>query len=368
MAFIEHSPREVGFTVDYDNWSDKAFVKDNVFVHYNGPSVSDYIGGVAREMGYLRAVERHHLGKGWRGFAYGWAVGASGHAYRGRGWNRYGAHRGDYDMDGILENDEGIPILLILGEGQSPTPAMVATLAELVAELEQDNRSDHDLLVLGHKDVGATQCPGTLVYELIQGGLPTPPVGGTDVISHPRAAQRKASAWAIENKTRKASVYADGVIREIVAAYWKWGEIYGVDPALAIAQSAKETGFWSYGGDVKATQWNFAGIGATGGVSGVTYPSIDAGVRAHMLRMRMYAVYDAGIYDASVLGRALPSSHWGKYPTIEQFNGVWAVPGVGYGQSVVENYLVPLRNTEVDVPVPLTLEQRVQRLERLAGL
>lgn len=369
MAYIETSPQGWGATVDYDQWTDRKFIKDRIFVHYNGPAVSNYTDGVTREMAYLRAVERYHIAnRGWRGIAYGWAVGASGRVYRLRGWNRYGAHRGDYDMDGILENDEGIPILFILGEGQAPTPAQLASFVELVTDLNLDNRSDHDLEILGHKDVQATACPGPILYELVETGFPTTPLTGTAVISQPRASQKQGEVWATVNAKRKGSPYTDSQVKEIVAQYWKVGVEYGVDPALAIAQSAKETGYWSYGGDVKADQWNFAGIGATGGVPGITFSSIEAGVRAHVLRMRMYAKYDPAHYDITVLVRPLPTSYWGKCPTIEKFNGVWAVPGTGYGQSVVNDYLAPLVKTVIEIEIPLTLEQRVARLERFHQL
>lgn len=358
--FTELSPQEWGATVDYDTWSDRHVEKDKVVIHYNGPAVHNYDTGRAREMQYLQAVERHHLGKGWRGFAYGWAIGMSGTVYRARGWNLYGAHRGDVDEDGISENNEAIPILLILGGDQEPNGDMLSSLVELIESLAQDSRSDGLLEVYGHRDVGSTECPGDVVYDLLLDWPPSPISTGTSVMSQPRASQRQAEAWAQTNAVRKDSPYTALTIKKIVDNYWQWGIHYGVDPALALAQSAKETGFWSYGEDVGPDQFNFAGIGATGGVPGKSFPTISAGVRAHVLRMRMYAVNDGSVYDVGILGRALPEYHWGRYPNIENFNGVWAVPGTNYGQSIVNDYLVHMQATEEPA---LTLEERVRFLE-----
>ena len=168
---------------------------------------------------------------------------------------------------------------------------------------------------------------------------------GVAVIGEPEATVGQAIEWATTNAARRGSTYTAETITEIVRTYYTVGTECGVRADLALAQAAKETGFWSYGGDVDASQWNFAGIGATGGVPGHTFPTIDAGTRAHLLRMRMYAIDDPNGYDETVLVRPLPSAHWGRYPTIQHFDGVWAYPGRGYGDSIVNHYLTPLIDT-----------------------
>ncbi len=40
----------------------------------------------------------------------------------------------------------------------------------------------------------------------------------------------------------------------------------GVRPEVAFVQTMKETGFLQYGGDASVEQFNFAGLGTTGGV------------------------------------------------------------------------------------------------------
>ena len=47
----------------------------------------------------------------------------------------------------------------------------------------------------------------------------------------------------------------------------------GVRPEVAFVQTMKETGFLQYGGDASVEQFNFAGLGTTGGgVPGNSYP------------------------------------------------------------------------------------------------
>jgi hypothetical protein len=155
---------------------------------------------------------------------------------------------------------------------------------------------------------------------------------------------------AVEFITQRAvgAAYPTDTVRKIVETTWRIADTDGVRADLAVALMAKETGFFRYGGDVQPDQWNFGGIGATGGgVPGVRFLTLEAGVKAVVRRMRMYAVDDPTFYDETILGRPLPGSHWGRYPHIEDFNGVWAVPGVGYGQSIVA--MVELMKA---VPVP----------------
>ena len=196
------------------------------------------------------------------------------------------------------------------------------------------------------------------------------PPSGTAVMGLPAATVGQARNWIVSKS--QGSTYSDITLRDIASTYYRVGAEYGVRPDLALAMAAKETGFFRFVSGsgipsiVEPSQWNFAGIGATGGVPGVTFPSVEAGVRGHMLRMRMYAVNAPSAYDEAVLVRPLPASHWGKYPTIEQFNGVWAVPGTDYGQSIVNHYLSSLR-AFADEPAPTTGE-RIADLERRVAL
>lgn len=68
----------------------------------------------------------------------------------------------------------------------------------------------------------------------------------------------------------------------------------GVRPEVAFAQTMKETGFLQYGGDASIEQFNFAGLGTTGGgVPGNSYPDVRTGIRAQIQHLKAYATADA---------------------------------------------------------------------------
>ena len=64
----------------------------------------------------------------------------------------------------------------------------------------------------------------------------------------------------------------------------------GVRPEVAFVQTMKETGWLQFGGDVSVEQFNFAGLGTTGGgVPGNAYPDVRTGIRAQIQHLKAYA-------------------------------------------------------------------------------
>jgi len=87
------------------------------------------------------------------------------------------------------------------------------------------------------------------------------------------------NAWLKENGCPE---YAD--------LYRQAGEKYGVRWDLAIFQSAHETNYWKFGGDVKAEQNNFAGIGAKGGgAPGDSFGNPGKGIEAQLQNLALRA-------------------------------------------------------------------------------
>lgn len=119
--------------------------------------------------------------------------------------------------------------------------------------------------------------------------------------------------------------------------YIEIGEIEGVRGDIAFAQAMKETGYLKFGGDVVPEQNNYAGIGTTGGgVKGHYFSTPYQGVTGHIQHLKAY-----GSTDALVLSNVDPRFHLvtrGIAPNFEDLNGRWAVPGVGYGESIVNMY------------------------------
>ncbi|MBO0766237.1 MAG: glucosaminidase domain-containing protein, partial [Hyphomicrobiaceae bacterium] len=81
----------------------------------------------------------------------------------------------------------------------------------------------------------------------------------------------------------------------IATQYMRFGEEFGVRWDYAFYQMVVETGALSYwrgnrAGDVTPEQNNFAGLGATGGGEhGESFKDIEAGVRAHIEHVLLYA-------------------------------------------------------------------------------
>lgn len=72
--------------------------------------------------------------------------------------------------------------------------------------------------------------------------------------------------------------------------YYEEAVAEGVRPEVAFAQTMVETGWLNYGGDSTIEQYNFAGIGTTGGgVKGESYKDVRTGIRAQIQHLKAYA-------------------------------------------------------------------------------
>lgn len=126
--------------------------------------------------------------------------------------------------------------------------------------------------------------------------------------------------------------------QELVGYYYDEAEKEGIRADVAFVQALKETGFFRYGGTVVPEQNNYCGLGTTSAtVKGEYFPSPQIGVRAHVQHLLAYAstrlpaeqIVDPrymlvrNIYGDRVLTK------W------QDLNGRWAVPGDGYGESIL---------------------------------
>lgn len=68
----------------------------------------------------------------------------------------------------------------------------------------------------------------------------------------------------------------------------------GVRAEVAFAQSMLETGWLQFRGDSTVEQYNFAGLGTTGGgVKGIYFPDVQTGLRAQVQHLKAYASSDS---------------------------------------------------------------------------
>lgn len=141
-----------------------------------------------------------------------------------------------------------------------------------------------------------------------------------------------------------SEVLGDGGAQNIESfcrIYYEEAVQEGVRPEVAFAQTMKETGFLQYGGDVSVTQYNFAGLGTTGGgVAGNSFPDVRTGVRAQIQHLKAYATDEElqadcvdNRYEYVTRGCA-PYVEWLGQKENPQGYG-WAT-GENYGYDIVE--------------------------------
>ena len=142
----------------------------------------------------------------------------------------------------------------------------------------------------------------------------------------------------LKARNDKLDARFDGVATD----YMRHGEDLGMRWDYAFFQMVVETGSLKFGGDVRAAQNNFAGLGATGnGEHGETFKDVSTGVRAHLEHLQMYS---GEIVAHPVAERTRKVQEWGvltewqktiKGPlTFAQLAKKWAPPARKYGADI----------------------------------
>ncbi|NLO27843.1 MAG: hypothetical protein GX113_06675 [Actinobacteria bacterium] len=126
-------------------------------------------------------------------------------------------------------------------------------------------------------------------------------------------------------------------VLDLAGYYVRYSAEAGLRADLLWAQMIHETGYGMYGGSVAPEQNNYAGIGATGGGEpGISFPTAEAGVMAHVAHMVAYVYEESPTAWANVT--ADPRFDFvnprGAANVLADLNGRWAVPGSTYGQSI----------------------------------
>ena len=110
----------------------------------------------------------------------------------------------------------------------------------------------------------------------------------------------------------------------------------GVKPEIVFGQAMKETGYLQFGGAVKIEQFNFAGLGATGGsVAGAQFSNVAEGIRAQVQHLK---AYDSR-FNLVTRGSA-PYVEW--LGQKENPNGFGWATAWNYGISMMNQYVRPM--------------------------
>lgn len=151
-----------------------------------------------------------------------------------------------------------------------------------------------------------------------------------------------AAVISQSNRTR----YTDAEVKQIGERIRHWCGVFGFNHDIVFAQVIHETNYLKYTGDVPFGSHNFAGLGATGGVPGHRFPTIDAGTLATTAHHAVYRWGEkskwpvhlqqyAGNHIDPRYSAVLSTGNAGKMFVLGDYRGTWAVPGRTYPESLI---------------------------------
>ena len=159
---------------------------------------------------------------------------------------------------------------------------------------------------------------------------------GTPIMG--KSAASVSSMVSLYNSTGHAypAIYASkgaATINDFCQIVLEEANAEGVKAEILFAQAMYETGWLQFGGSVKAEQCNFGGIGAINtSAAGVAFDNVRIGLRAQAQHLKAYASFEP-LNNACVDPRFHKVDR-GVAPCLEDLDGRWAVPGVGYGKRI----------------------------------
>lgn len=119
---------------------------------------------------------------------------------------------------------------------------------------------------------------------------------------------------------------------QIADIYRQEGSVEGVNYDIAFSQMLLETNYLRFGGVVKPSQNNFAGLGDVGGgPEGASFPNVVIGVRAHIQLLKAYASTEPLVQELVTPRFRFVTR--GIAPLIEQLTGRWSADPQ-YGQKI----------------------------------
>jgi hypothetical protein len=139
------------------------------------------------------------------------------------------------------------------------------------------------------------------------------------IASRGRAQVRQLVRFFTETNPRIGINY----LTQLARTYIDEAEAEGINSDIAFCQMVHETNYLRFGDDVQPGQNNFCGLGATDkGESGLSFPSVEIGVRAHIQHLKAYA-------NARPLRRELVDPRFDRVsraqaPYVEYLAGTWA--------------------------------------------
>lgn len=110
---------------------------------------------------------------------------------------------------------------------------------------------------------------------------------------------------------------------QLADLYRSEAEIEGVNYDIAFSQMLLETNYLRFGGEIKPSQNNFAGLGDVGGgPEGASFPNAQTGVRAHIQLLKAYASTEP--LTQEVVAPRFRFVTRGIAPLVDQLSGRWS--------------------------------------------
>ncbi|KAL6116369.1 pglyrp1 [Pungitius sinensis] len=110
----------------------------------------------------LVSIQRTHMTeRGFDDIGYNFLVGGDGAVYEGRGWGVVGAHAKGNNHDSL-----GIAFMGNFKE-DTPSPEAMSSVKRLLESGARRGLLRPQFTVLGHRDLGQTECPGAKLYAAL---------------------------------------------------------------------------------------------------------------------------------------------------------------------------------------------------------
>ncbi|XP_026168146.1 peptidoglycan recognition protein 5 [Mastacembelus armatus] len=110
----------------------------------------------------LVSIQRIHVKeRGFDDIGYNFLVGGDGTLFEGRGWGVVGAHTKGHNHDSL-----GIAFM---GNFNNDTPSKeaISSVKKLLQSGVSQGFLRQDFVLLGHRDLGSTECPGEKLYAAL---------------------------------------------------------------------------------------------------------------------------------------------------------------------------------------------------------
>lgn len=173
----------------------------------------------------------------------------------------------------------------------------------------------------------------TVTAAPVQALAPTETRSNIPILNKPTASMAQLTKYLESKNTPKYYI-------DLLPKFWEYSVKAGVDPCVAVCQSAKETAFGKFGGVLDASYCNPCGMKKTAG-GGDTDPAAhkrfedwDEGIQAHVDHLALYA--GAASYPKT------PTPDPRHFPNIcataksvTALGGKWA-PSPAYGEDIVK--------------------------------